>query len=170
MRSHGDQITRGAPEQRAVAEALPKRAREICFKSRVLRRRGEGRRLGIPDAARDRLIGIVDDDPSVCRALSRLLTAAGFAVETFLSGYDLLHSDALGAMSAVILDVNAGALTGLAVQQRLAAMHPSLPVVFITGGHQVPDPSGFGSPSCLRKPFEADDLIAAVHEALSAPE
>ena len=58
------------------------------------------------------VIGVVDDDFSILRALQRLLGAAGFAVKTFGSGEELLVSEDLGQLQCLILDVHLNGLSG----------------------------------------------------------
>jgi FixJ family two-component response regulator len=63
------------------------------------------------------LIGVVDDDPSILRALRRLLAAAGFDVKTFASGEELLASDALGTIDCLVLDIHLGGCSGFEIQE-----------------------------------------------------
>ena len=62
---------------------------------------------------------LVDDDESVRRALWRLLTAAGYAVETFATAGDLLDREPLTVAGCLILDVNLPGLSGFEVQDRI---------------------------------------------------
>ena len=116
------------------------------------------------------LIGVVDDDASILRALKRLLGAAGFAVRTFGSGEELLASDDLESLDCLILDVQLAGLNGFEVQERLAQARPALAIVFITAhddvatrerAQQVP------GAQYLRKPFDEHALLQAITTALS---
>src|SRR5438034_6586220 len=64
-------------------------------------------------------IAVVDDDHSILRALRRLLGAAGFTVNTFGSGEELLAWEGLGTIECLILDVHLAGLSGFDVQERL---------------------------------------------------
>ena len=66
------------------------------------------------------VIYVIDDDPSVRKALERLLRSAGHAPMTFTSALEFLdftHPDAPGCL---VLDINMPGLDGLALQDRLA--------------------------------------------------
>src|SRR4030095_13323690 len=59
------------------------------------------------------LVSIVDDDPSVRRALQRLIEAAGYAVETFASGEDFLDATPWDRSACLIIDIHMVGMTGL---------------------------------------------------------
>ena len=115
-------------------------------------------------------IGIVDDDASILRALSRLLGAAGFTVKTFGSGEELLASSQLDRFSCLVLDVHLTGLSGFEVQERLAQRHRSIPIIFITAHDDAATRERarrMATSQYLRKPFDEQSLIAAIHTALS---
>jgi FixJ family two-component response regulator len=111
----------------------------------------------------------VDDDPSVRKALERLLRSAGFEAKTFGSAHEFLifnHSDATGCL---ILDVKMPELGGLELQKCLAERGISLPVIFITGHGTVPTTvKAFkaGAIDFLQKPFRDRDLLEAVSRGI----
>jgi FixJ family two-component response regulator len=109
---------------------------------------------------------IVDDDASVRRPLRRLLSAAGFAVETFASTHELFESNALGRSGCVVMDIHLGDATGLEAHERLTALGLSIPVVFITGDEAEATRVRADGVACLRKPFTDRELLAAIHDAL----
>src|SRR5512147_1570318 len=78
------------------------------------------------------LVAVVDDDPSILRALQRLLGATGFSVKTFGSGEELLASEDLDRFHCLVLDVHLNGLSGFDVQDHLADMSRRIPIVFIT--------------------------------------
>jgi FixJ family two-component response regulator len=119
------------------------------------------------------VVHVVDDDPSLLRALSRLLRAAGFQVEVFSSAENFLshrsrYPDIPGCL---ILDLQMPGLGGLKLQELVKQLKEPLPVIFLTGHGDVPssvramkgDAIDF-----LQKPVSAEDLVAAVKRALSA--
>jgi FixJ family two-component response regulator len=80
-------------------------------------------------------IAIVDDDVSVCRALTRLVRSMGMDADTFVSGQeflDRLEETRSFASNCVILDVNMPGLNGFEVQERLTADRRIIPVIFMT--------------------------------------
>jgi FixJ family two-component response regulator len=115
-------------------------------------------------------IGIVDDDASILRALQRLLGAAGFSVQTFGSGEELLASGQLDRFQCLVLDVHLTGLSGFEVQERLTAARRFIPIVFITA-HDDPSTRERARRSAasqyLRKPFDEQSLIAAIETAVT---
>ncbi len=114
---------------------------------------------------------MVDDDASVRVALGRLVRSAGLAVETFASAEDLLEAWPSGPSGCLILDVQLPGLSGLELQSKLAALGSTVPIIFITA-HDDPDARtqalNGGAAEFLEKPFDDEDLLAAIHTALEA--
>ena len=79
------------------------------------------------------LLAVVDDDEDVRVALTRLVSSAGFAVETFASGGEFLRSVRDHEPDCVVLDLHMPAMSGFDVQGALARGHPAVPVVVMTG-------------------------------------
>jgi CheY-like chemotaxis protein len=80
-------------------------------------------------------IAIVDDDESVCRAMSRLLRSLGMDTDTFTSGDEFIkHLETVRAFhpDCVVLDVQMPGMNGLEVQDLLVRSENFLPVIFIT--------------------------------------
>src|SRR4030042_1890062 len=84
------------------------------------------------------IIYIVDDDVSVCRALSLLLKSHGFKVETFMRAEDFLAFKHLKLPSCLVLDIQLPDINGLALQDAMAARQLVIPIVFITGHGDIP--------------------------------
>jgi FixJ family two-component response regulator len=111
---------------------------------------------------------IVDDDPSVLKALRRLLAAAGFEVAAFESPQAFLDRYDPGIPGCLVLDVAMPGLSGMELQQELAARGSALPVVFLTGHGDVPlsvQAMKRGAADFLTKPVDENDLLAAVRGA-----
>lgn len=117
---------------------------------------------------------VVDDDASVRKALTRLLHSHGFAVESFASARDFMaYGDLPGEPSCLVLDVRMPELDGLGLQERIGRAGLDVAVVFLTGHGDVPTTvraMRAGAVDFLEKPFEADDLVAAVRRALAVSE
>ena len=79
------------------------------------------------------LIAIVDDEESVRKALSRLLRAAGFSVETYSSGAEFLRAVEIRPPQCVVLDLRMPHVSGFDVQRALKQANAQVPVVIITG-------------------------------------
>jgi FixJ family two-component response regulator len=121
------------------------------------------------------LISIVDDDLSVRRALGRLVQSAGYTVATFASAREFLDSPALSRAACLVLDISLQGdislhgMSGFDLQERLAADHPSLPIIFITALDQAATRERFrrsGVAAQLRKPFDEHTLLLAIRRAL----
>ena len=117
--------------------------------------------------ARD-VVFLVDDDPSVRTALSRLLRSHGWCVETFDSVGEFLRADRADAPGCLVLDVRMPGTGGLELQDTLRFEGYDLPVVFITGygdvGTVVQAMKG-GAVDFLSKPFDEHELLEAVEKA-----
>jgi FixJ family two-component response regulator len=114
-------------------------------------------------------IACVEDDLHVSEAIKGLLEAYGFVVEAFASAEDFLESDRLKAAACLITDVNLQGMSGLQLQDRLAAVGQSIPTVVITG---FPDERvraqalGAGAIGFLAKPIATEDLLTCVRAAM----
>jgi FixJ family two-component response regulator len=75
------------------------------------------------------VIAIVDDEVSMLRALRRLLTAAGFASETYTSAEEFLRSGLQLGVGCLVLDVQMPGMTGLDLLVHLAVSGVTLPVI-----------------------------------------
>jgi two-component system response regulator FixJ len=117
------------------------------------------------------LVAVVDDDISVLRGLRRLLQLEGYSVETFQSGPEFLEALEAGcAPSCIILDIRLPGLSGFDVMDRLSARGPSPPVILITGHADVLTAERAARTGCARflmKPFDIDELLSAVVDALA---
>ena len=107
----------------------------------------------------------MDDEPSLCRALQRLLRLAGFDVDTFACGEEFLQSLSAVVPECLILDLQMPGMTGLEVQSRLADAHRHIPVIIITG-HDFPAARALaltaGAVAYLRKPVSEELLLSAI--------
>jgi len=115
------------------------------------------------------LLAVVDDDADVRMALKRLVSSAGFRVETFASGVEFLRSADDHEPGCVVLDLHMPGMSGFDVQAALAATHASVPVVVITG-HDTPQSRQralqLGAKAYLCKPVDDDTLLPAIVAAL----
>jgi FixJ family two-component response regulator len=117
------------------------------------------------ESNRSPLVAIVDDEASVCQALSRLLRSANFRAEAFASGSDFLESLSRRTPDCVVVDLQMPVMTGIELQQRLQLIERSPPVIVITAydGHGTEERcAALGARRYLRKPIEADDLIESI--------
>jgi two-component system, LuxR family, response regulator FixJ len=116
-------------------------------------------------------IFLVDDDSSVGEALVDLLELAGFNVKLFDSAESFLAEWMPEMAGCLLLDVRLPGLSGLELQARLAETKRSIPIIIMTGHGDVPmvrKALKAGAIDFLAKPFQDDDLLRAVEQALAA--
>ena len=115
---------------------------------------------------------IVDDDASVRDALSLMLSLRGYATATFASAEDFLAALRPDWRGCVVLDLRMPGMSGLELQQALAERGPTLPVIVVTAhGDVAAARRAFLADAVdfIEKPFDGEQLIAAVETALAAP-
>jgi FixJ family two-component response regulator len=115
------------------------------------------------------IVAIVDDDARVLESLEDLLESAGYAVRLFSSAQALLDDDGLAEIDCLIADIGMPIIDGFELQRLARAARPALPVILITGRHEIADQqraNAQGHQGFFRKPFDGRDLLAAVGKAL----
>jgi len=118
------------------------------------------------------LISVVDDDESVRESLEGLISSVGFAVNTFASAQEFLNSDRLSDTDCLILDVRMPGMDGIELHRHLLASHREIPVIFITahGSDEEMRSRALanGAVDYLIKPLSPEEVLTAVHRALSS--
>jgi len=129
-----------------------------------------GRELGsLPMSHVPSIVFVVDDDVSVRESLELLIHSAGWQPQTFSSAQEFLGRSWAPVPSCLLLDISMPGLNGLDLQKRVAAEHPDVPIIFITGYGDVPksvQAMKAGAVEFLTKPFKDDVLIGAIGQAL----
>lgn len=118
----------------------------------------------------DVLVFVVDDDDFMRSAMRRLFASNGIAAEIFASGMEFLDQAPFDRGGCVILDVRMPGLNGLEVQAALKQRRIELPVIFLTASADVPiavSAMREGAVDFLEKPFENEDLVGRVRNALA---
>jgi FixJ family two-component response regulator len=113
---------------------------------------------------------LVDDDRSILNALSRLLGAAGFAVEAFSSPREFLAQHDPQIPGCALLDIGMDECDGLALQETLTSSGSARPIIFLTGCDDIQvgvRAMKAGAVDYLTKPVQDVALIAAVQTALA---
>lgn len=114
-------------------------------------------------------ICIVDDDPAIRRALSRLIESVGLRAESFASPADFLSSGPAGEIGCLILDVQLPGMDGFELHDRILEAGIGAPVIFITAH---PDANcrtrarREDTVAFLEKPFDDRALFDALESAL----
>jgi FixJ family two-component response regulator len=115
------------------------------------------------------LISIIDDDESMRRAIVALIRSAGYDAHGFASAEDFLGSGTVENFACIVTDIQMPGMSGIELKEHLTASQRLVPVIMITARH---DPGleekavASGAVCFLRKPFEADTLIACLERAL----
>ena len=115
------------------------------------------------------MVYLLDDEPGMVKAVTRLLRTKGFEVQGFTSPASFLEAYRPGSDSCLILDVAMPELDGLHLQRRLTHQGILLPIVFLTGHGDIPmsvRAMKAGAVDFLTKPVHDTDLLRAVRAAL----
>jgi FixJ family two-component response regulator len=119
---------------------------------------------------RNPTVYLVDDDPSVLRAVKRLLASAGFDAKSYADPKSFLAEHDPAVPGCIVLDVSMPGLTGLDLQSLLAGSSHCQPMIFISGESDVPTSVAAmkaGAADFLTKPFDDTVLLAAVSQAIT---
>jgi FixJ family two-component response regulator len=117
----------------------------------------------------DPTVFVVDDDPSVCRSIERLIQSIGFKVEIFKSAAEFLQRRRPEGPACLVLDVRLPGLSGLDLQRELTNAGIQLPIVFMTAHGDIPmtvRAMKGGAVEFLTKPFRSQHLLCAVRSAI----
>jgi len=115
------------------------------------------------------VVFVVDDDPSVRRAIKRLVESVGLRAELFGSAQEFLRSERPDAASCLVLDIRLPGISGLDFQRELAKAAIHIPIVFITAHGDIPmtvRAMKGGAVEFLTKPFRDQDLLDAIQQGL----
>ena len=116
------------------------------------------------------VICLLDDDPSVLKAVGRLLSSAGWQAQQFSDPDKFLEYAKIHRAPVAVIDVWMPIMSGLEVQSRLKELSPSTRVIIFTGKD---DPLvrstalNAGASAFLTKPFDDEELLTAVRLALA---
>ena len=116
------------------------------------------------------LVFVVDDDASVRKSLSRLISEAGYRVQAYTSPREFLAREQAVGPSCLVLDVRMPGATGLELQQTLASAVHEIPIIFITGHGDIATSvkaMKAGAVDFLTKPFAARELLDAIQRAVA---
>ena len=116
------------------------------------------------------VICLLDDDPSVLKAVARLISSAGWQAQQFSDPDKFLEYAKIHRAPVAVIDVWMPIMSGLEVQSRLQEVSPSTRVIIFTGKD---DPLvrstalNAGASAFLTKPFDDEELLTAVRLALA---
>ena len=124
---------------------------------------------GVSALAQSLYVLVVDDDPRVCRLLTRFLTAEGYAVKSANSGQAMKQAMDERAFDLVILDLRLpGGEDGLSLAQQLRSQS-NIPLIMLTGRSESVDKVvglEVGADDYVTKPFDRRELLARIRSLL----
>jgi len=116
------------------------------------------------------VVFVVDDDPSVCRAIKRLVESVGLRVQLFGSAEAFMDGrEPLDSPTCLVLDIRLPGMSGLDFQRELATAGIHIPIIFITAHGDIPmtvRAMKAGAVEFLTKPFRDQDLLDAIQQGL----
>jgi FixJ family two-component response regulator len=121
----------------------------------------------LPTATR---IGLVDDDLSVRKAMSRLLRSRGSVCVTYESAEAALADPDLLRLHCLILDIELPEMNGFELRDHLIELGSPIPHLFLTA-HTESDFADWnirmGNSLCLRKPVDENQLISLINKLIA---
>jgi two-component system response regulator FixJ len=114
-------------------------------------------------------IYIVDDDESICRALSVLLVTYGFTVDTFTCADDFFRAVPYSAPGCLLLDIHMPGRDGWETLRYLFASGSSRPVIIISADKSDANYElalKAGAAGYLQKPFNDQVLVDLIKMAV----
>ena len=119
------------------------------------------------------IVYILDDEPEMVKALTRLLRARRFEVRDFTSVHAFLEACRPQETACLVLDVAMPELDGLELQRHLTHQGILIPIIFLSGHGDIPmsvRAIKAGATDFLTKPVDGSLLIRSVRSALQTAE
>ena len=120
---------------------------------------------------REQTVFVVDDEPAVGKAVSRLLRANGYTTHVFASAEEFMNYYQPGTGGCLVVDFSMPEITGLDLQRSLEALGVPLSIVFLTALDEIPERERNimvkGAVGILSKPVNTSALLNCVEEALA---
>lgn len=111
---------------------------------------------------------IVDDEPSICKMAGTILAEMGYHILSAPSGREALeiYQQQGSAIQAVLTDLAMPGMDGPALIRALKEMNPTTVVIASTGHSSYKEPFAHGGEFFLAKPYNAEQLLTTVHQAV----
>ena len=116
------------------------------------------------------MVYLIDDDPSVRKALGRLLRSANLDAETFASGEEFLSRPRKNENACIILDIRMPGLTGFDFLERLLTEGIRIPVIAVSAHDDAETREHareLGAVTFFRKPVDDQALLDAIWWAIA---
>ena len=114
-------------------------------------------------------IYLIDDDNSMRESLTRMLRDVGYLVEDYASAMKFLEISIPVSPAVILLDMQMPDMTGIELQEKLVKLGRKTPIVFVSGQshpHQIVQSLKKGAVDFLFKPFNLEDLLKAIADAI----
>jgi len=124
---------------------------------------------GQPGQNHSKHIFLIDDDESMRTVLKGMLEFLGFQVHVYASAIEFLKVSMQAAPAVIITDMQMPDMSGVELQAELLKQGRQIPIIFISGESTLPQTISAmkqGAIEFLLKPFERDQLLAAVVRGL----
>lgn len=121
-------------------------------------------------ADRQAAVLVIDDEEALRSVLSEALELEGYGVDLAKDGEEGLKKLREKSYDVVLLDLRMPRIQGMPVLETLQSEYPSLPVIVISGlarENEFQKAHEAGAFACVKKPFDMNDLLATVKEALA---
>lgn len=115
-------------------------------------------------------IAVVDDDPAVRDSLVTIFDLEGWRVRSYADGDAFLGEAKRHKIDCLLLDVHMPGRSGLEVLDALGGHGYAAPIFIISGQGDIPmavNAIKAGAHDFLEKPFDADEVIARVRDAVA---
>src|SRR5947209_4246938 len=112
---------------------------------------------------------VIEDDPKMQRAISRLFEPEGFAVEIAADGLAGLEAFSARQPAIVILDLRMPRMSGRDVCKEIKRLSPSVPIIVVSATSDVMDKVlllELGADDYVTKPFSPRELLARTRAAV----
>jgi DNA-binding NtrC family response regulator len=125
--------------------------------------------LGFLSALSDeRIIAVVDDDPSFCKTMQEILTSRGYSVRTMTHPGEVLENLDEN-VHGVLLDMKMNSVGGKEILKKIREKYPDLPVVLVTGygsemADAISDALEMSAFLCMYKPLDISRLLETLDD------
>ncbi len=119
--------------------------------------------------ADNQTVFIVDDDLAIRHAMGLLLESVGHHCEVYGSADEFLATVDPASPGCLVLDIRMPGMSGLELQEKLAACRSTIPIIFISGHGDVPmavEAMQKGAIDFIQKPFRDQELLDRISDAM----
>jgi RNA polymerase sigma factor (sigma-70 family) len=112
---------------------------------------------------------VVDDDPAIRESLRWLIESVGLSVKIFATAQEFLEGYDPSSAGCLVLDIRMPGMSGLDLQNELAARKVNIPILIITGHAEVPvavSAMKAGALDFIEKPFSDQLLLDRIRRAI----